>query len=501
MSLGNRSLHLGNIPMLTTVLLTFTGLLLVTTAAQAQKGLKRISSDPFTNPQSQHATQVEPDTYAFGSTIVSAFQTGRIYDGGCSDIGFSTSTDAGATWKHGFLPGITTFYKGGKYTSVSDPSVAYDAAHGKWLIASIAITNAVGVGVLASSSNDALTWNNPVTVHTTNGFDDKSWIACDSNASSPFYGHCYVEWDAAADGDQVQMSTSTDGGQTWSAPFNVPGAFGLGGQPVIQPNGTVVVPFTGNGIQAFSSTDGGKTWKSPVMVADIIDHGVHGNLRTPTLPSAELDGAGTVYVVWPDCRFRSGCSSNDIVMSKSSDGKTWSQVSRIPIDPVGITVDHFIPGIAVDPATSGNTAHLGVTFYFYPVSNCTPSNCKLGVGFVSSHDGGTTWTRGKILGQGMNTSWLPDTSGGQMVGDYISTSFVNGKAFGVFAGAQPPSGGKFREAMYTPSVGLLEEGTGPLLSAAGDKPVPNAKSDHGPSEYWDDEHRLPKSKPGPPPSK
>src|ERR1051326_6938153 len=141
---------------------------LLAAAAQAQKGLKQISSDPFTNQSSQHATQVEPDTFAFGSTIVAAFQTGRIYDGGCSDIGFSTSTDGGSTWKHGFLPGITQFYQGGKYTSVSDPAVAYDAAHGKWLITSSAITNAIGVGVLASSSSDGINWNNPVNVHQTN---------------------------------------------------------------------------------------------------------------------------------------------------------------------------------------------------------------------------------------------------------------------------------------------------------------------------------------------
>jgi hypothetical protein len=477
------------------VVVLFVSALAATAAGQK---LRKLSSDPFTNAESQHATEVEPDTFAFGNTIVTGYQTGRIFDGGCADIGFATSTDGGATWKHGFLPGITNNYKGGKYTEVSDPAVAYDAAHGKWLITSIAITDEIGVGVLASSSSDGLTWNNPATVHTTNGFDDKSWVACDSNPSSPFYGHCYVEWDAAENGDQVQMSTSTDGGQTWSAAKSVPNAFGLGGQPVVQPNGTVVVPFESGDIEAFTSSDGGNTWKSPVSVGSISDHGVHGSLRTSPLPSAEVDGAGTVYVAWQDCRFRSGCSSNDIVMSKSSDGKTWSQVSRVPIDQVSSTIDHFIPGLAVDPSTSGDSAHLGLTFYFYPVSNCTNSSCKMGVGFISSHDGGKTWARGKVMGQGMNTSWLANTNQGYMVGDYMSTSFVNGKAYGVFAGALPPNGSKFNEAMYTPSVGLLEEQQGPLLSSAGDKPMPNAKSDHPPRPYWDDEGHLPKLKEKPP---
>ena len=43
-------------------------------------------------------------------------------------------------------------------------------------------------------------------------------------------------------------------------------ATGLGGQPVVQPNGTVIVPVTtGNeiGIRAFRSTDGGELDSPP----------------------------------------------------------------------------------------------------------------------------------------------------------------------------------------------------------------------------------------------
>ena len=47
-----------------------------------------LSSDPFTNPTSQHQTEVEPDAFSFGSMIVTAFQVGRFYDGGSSDIGW-----------------------------------------------------------------------------------------------------------------------------------------------------------------------------------------------------------------------------------------------------------------------------------------------------------------------------------------------------------------------------------------------------------------------------
>jgi hypothetical protein len=47
-------------------------------AAAATQPVTQISLDPFHNPGSLHETEVEPDTFAFGNTVVSAFQQGRI---------------------------------------------------------------------------------------------------------------------------------------------------------------------------------------------------------------------------------------------------------------------------------------------------------------------------------------------------------------------------------------------------------------------------------------
>src|SRR3954454_11654049 len=97
----------------------------VVPSASAAVVLIRVSSDPFTNSTSQHATEVEPDTFAHGSTVVGAFQVGRFFSGGSTDIGFARSGDGGATWgTTGFLPGLT-FSAGAAvpYERVSDPSV------------------------------------------------------------------------------------------------------------------------------------------------------------------------------------------------------------------------------------------------------------------------------------------------------------------------------------------------------------------------------------------
>src|SRR5579859_3809371 len=427
----------------------------------AQITTVRISVDNLTNTDSNHKTEVEPDTFAWGNTIVTAFHVARrpgSIGWGSGDIGFSTSTDGGTTWHYGDLPGLTVNYKGGTYGAAADPSVAYDAKHGQWLISTLPLAglsccNAIG-DVAVSRSTDGLTWGNPIIIDKTH-LDDKNWSVCDNTATSPFYGNCYTEWDQAFGTGDVLMSVSSDGGQTWGAGLaSSDHAGGLGGEPLVQPNGTVIVPFEGGGIDVFSSTNGGQSWGKSQAISSITSHAVAAGLRNRNLPAASIDGAGKVFVVWSDCRFRSGCASNDIVMSSSTDGKTWSAVTRIPIDATTSTVDHFIPGIGVDSTTSGANAHLTIVYYYYPTAKCTNSTCKLDVGFTTSTDGGATWTAGAKIAGPMNVSWLPNSDNGPMVADYIGVSYVNGSPFGVFAVAQAPTGSTFNESMFTTKAPL-----------------------------------------------
>ena len=449
------------------------------------KALK-ISTDPFTNSSSQHRTEVEPDIFAYGSTLVATFQQGRFYDGGASDVGWATSTNGGATWQNGSLPGITKVQNSGNpYDRDTDPAVVYDSVHGQWLIASLPIVDfgsgAIGQMPVVSASSDGTHWNNPVLVAANNGdFIDKSWITCDNWSASPYLGHCYVEFDDVYQGDYEYMSTSTDGGHTWSKPY-APGLYGLGGQPLALPNGKLVVPFLDDyyDISAFSSTNGGQSWGNGVTISAINTHGVAGSMRTEPLPSAAIDGNGTIYVVWQDCSYRTNCSSNDIVMSTSTDGTHWSARTRIPIDATNSGVDHFIPGIAADITTGGSNAHLGLTYYFFPSSNCSVTTCQLEVGFVGSTDGGQTWTAPVTLSKKpMNVKWIAQTDQGYMVGDYLATAFSGGQAYGVFALAKTVKNSTFNEYMATPKGGLPPAYGMLRFSSRGERPVPGAHSDH-----------------------
>jgi hypothetical protein len=453
--------------------------LTVSQTAVANVKIVKVSSDPYTNTTSYHKTELEPDTFSFGKTIVGVFQTGRFSNGGSSNIGWATSTDAGATWHHGFLPKTTVYANPpGPWDRISDPSIAYDPKHDVWIANTLSLTGATGIAVLASRSTDGgLTWGNPITIAIKQGgFLDKNWIGCDTTSSSPFYGNCYVEYDDASSGNALHLAYSTDGGQTWKA-SSAPGTCVIGGQPVVQPNGNVVVPiddcFEGD-ILSYVSKNGGGSYQGPYTAASISYGGSNGNLRTSPLPSAEVDGAGKVYVVWEDCRFESGCATNDIVMTTSTDGQSWTSVKRIPIDPTNSGVDHVIPGLAVDRNTQGNSAHIGLAYYFFPQDNCG-SSCKLDVGFISSTDGGSSWTNATQLAGPMNMGSLPLTNQGYMVGDYMSTSFAGGKAFPIFAKAKNGTTctlGQIKscfEKMVAPLNGLVS--TGPRTPVRNDRVV------------------------------
>jgi hypothetical protein len=429
---------------------------------RAGEPIIQVSDDPFTNPESQHRTEVEPDTFAFGSTWVTAFQAGLSVASGSSGIGFATSSDQGHSFVDGVLPGITSFNQpAGPYDSAADSSVAFDRLHGVWLISYLAVRTTLSgvVDVLVSRSRDAVHWDLPVPVAMLNTTLDKSWTVCDNSPSSPFYGNCYTEFNGPAPGFPLQMTASSDGGLTWGAPHTT-GA-GNAGQPLVQPSGRVVVPFFGlctghTQFCAITSDDGGHSWTTPTPIALRTFHGTMPSLRTPPLTSAAVDRDGRIYLVWKDCRFEVkagfGCHANDLVMSTSDDGTHWSDPELIPIDPIGSNVDHFLPGIGVDPASAGSKARLALTYYFLPDAGCTVDPCELEVGFVSSTDGGQTWTRADVLGDPMQLGWLAATDTGRMVGDYISTSVFNGGALVLpaFAAASPPdTDGTLNEAIFT----------------------------------------------------
>jgi hypothetical protein len=410
---------------------------------------REISQDPYSDAASQHATEVEPDTASWGSTVVAVFQVGRVSDGGAANIGWATSRDGGRTWKHGFYPGLTpSSTPAGPWPRVSDPSVAYDAQHGVWLAVSLAFSGGQSA-LLVSRSTDGLHWGQPVTatqrVQSNLGLD-KEWIACDNWASSPFRGRCYLSYDDLVS-DQIETNFSVDGGLTWQGPTHFPGAgrasingpAAPGVQPVARPDGTVLIPYFDNTqISVLRSVDGGITWLPPTPAAPASYRPV-GGLRSAPLPSAEVGTDGAVYVGWSDCSRRAGCSANDILVVRSPDGISWAPPVRVTAG-----ADAELPGIAADPNVAGR---LALAYY-------TVRNGSLDVYFVSSKDGGATWKKRQRLNSRSVSFGQVASAGGAMVGDYISTSFAGGRAVPVFALGFPQRRGRLHESMFATSLAV-----------------------------------------------
>jgi Neuraminidase (sialidase) len=346
------------------------------------------------------------------------------------------------------LPGLTgNAVPPGPELAASDPSVAYDALHGVWLVSTLTLEARNSPHIWISRSTDGAHWSAPVDA--ADGVTlDKEWVTCDNGTASPFQGRCYLEY-TDDESNYITSQFSTDGGLTWSATVRA-GALLVGTQPVVQPNGTLVVvagdyrgdrALSGSMI-AYRSTDGGVTF-ARYIVSDLQAKD-EAPMRAISLPSVEADSNGTIYAMWPDCRFRTGCSQNDLVLSTSTDGMTWTAPTRVTSG-----ANAFIPGLAADPSHPGRLAVVYAHYY----GTCTRAPCLLGMSVVQSRDAGKTWNAAQRLdAQPFSTNWVPRTESGRMVGDYFSTSYAGSRVVPVFALATSPLSGRFRQAIFAASL-------------------------------------------------
>jgi hypothetical protein len=420
---------------------------------------RELARDRFRGQGAQKGTAVEPASAAHGSTVVAAYQVGRFIDGGALAIGFSTSANAGRTWRSGLLPSLSRAAKpAGDAEFVADPSVAYDAKHRYWLIASLtALPSADTVAV--SRSPDGVTWQAPITAVRSDSLD-KSWITCDNWVGSPHRGNCYLAY-LEIPTDAIVLRTSKDGGKTWSRSVAV--AYGSkshqsinGAQPLILPSGAVVVAFTalagypasgGHEIAVARSTDGGATFGIQQHVGSIEEQGsfIYG-MRAPQFPSGAVDAGGTIYLTWHDCP-NYACQGNEILFSRSADAINWSEPRALPVASGRETADAVLPALAVAPGTRGARARLAVSYYSMRCAWLT--NCALDAFLERSPDGGRSWkTPERLNPKTMRLDWLADTNLGRMVGDYISTSFAGLRPVPVLALAGAPAQGRFNEAIF-----------------------------------------------------
>jgi RTX calcium-binding nonapeptide repeat (4 copies) len=403
---------------------------------------RRLSRDLYRNDEAQHETEVEPDSYTFGRTTVATFQVGRRFDGAASNVGYAVTTDDGATWRSGFLPGLTVAsVPPGPNQRASDPVVAYDAAHGTWLISTLAIQGST-TRLAINRSPNGVTWSTALNAAEESGAVgdegiafDKNWIACDNTQTSPFFGRCYLVYTHSAERDMLAVRWSNDGGLTWTAGVDIGARPAVGVFPVLRPTGELVVAYLWElgqfAIAASTSADGGASWGPPVRIADVARSCGISGFRAFPLPSADADANGRIWVAWHDCA-AAGATQSAVFVANSADGTTWSPPSAVTRGR-----NTVLPAIGIDPA-SGRIAIV----YFRDAADGIHTE------LLEATATGAFGTPRRLSAEGSAFPSIARTASGRMLGDYISVHYARGRPLAVWVLALPPVDGTFRQAVY-----------------------------------------------------
>ena len=108
----------------------------------------------------------------------------------------------------------------------------------------------------------------------------------------------------------------------------------------------------------------------------------------------------------------------------------------------------FVPGLAVDPSSSGAQKRLAVAYYTLDLECIAPCG-GVDAGMIQSADGGRTWgPPQRLTAETMKLDWIALTGTGRFLGDYISTSYVGGRPVPTFAVASQTVFEEFRQAIF-----------------------------------------------------
>jgi hypothetical protein len=205
--------------------------------------------------------------------------------------------------------------------------------------------------------------------------------------------------------------------------------------PAIRPTGELVVVYllqVGDfSISSSRSADGGATWAPPVRIADISGRCRIPGFRAFSLPSADVARDGRVWAAWHDCA--AGSTGNAVFVATSQDGVSWSA-------PAAVTRGRnaVLPALGIDFATG----RVALAFM-----RARPAG--IDVELVESAGSVTGFgIPRRLSAQSMPLRWMPNTTSGRMLADYISVHYARGRPLVVWVLATEPVGARFRQAVY-----------------------------------------------------
>jgi len=404
-------------------------------------GNVQVTQSNTTNPRSESTLAINPINQDNLVGCSKKFTNPHKYH---AFLGPVYSLDGGSTWSESSLPLQPS------WQSMTDPSVAFDSLGHAWLIAEpLVITvdsddkeHMVGQGMyLYKSTDGGQNWSQPIPLHPGDSADDKQWIACDVNPSSPYYGNIYCIWGALS---PLRFARSTDHGQTWHGVGNDPPGSTILGQWTYAPeisigdDGTVHVAWhipqnlskqPSHAIRYTRSNDGGMSFETAQdVITGIQDlettlpqtlgfpHFPNANFRLRTIISACALEGNRYVIAWPDVR--EGAARIYYRVATNS-GATWTgPAAGQPLLPgyTGAAMHHFMPQII---ATKNGV--LGCAFYEFGLKN---GKYLIDLMATASFDDGASFGNAvTITGQpwdpAVDAPWSHGESALTFIGDYF----------------------------------------------------------------------------------
>ena len=391
-------------------------------------------------------------------------------------LGIRVSTNGGLT----FQPRVNVAAPAGFDTNRGgDSSLGYDSKGRLFWTFLLQNSSAGGFDVFVAQCNTntgAILAGYPVNVTVSAGVPDdnvthshdKSWLAVDSTAGSPFRDRLYVVWTDLTSNTVMRTTFSTDQGATWSAALALSGSgegFVWPSQNTVAANGDVYAAyhsqtgFTGNNpdgtsgkIYVLRSTDGGATYPQKNLAYGAGQADITFNVQAGprTIPGtkfwlqgsvqprilADPNVAGRIYVIANQQPGSSDFADVHIVTS-TDNGSTWSAATRISGGATGTI--QVMPSAGIDPVSGCLT----VTYYDNRSGKTNSSgDFLLDLFSTTSGDGGATFSPDVQI----NTApFDPDLNAGcrfncgtptntLRIGEYNGLAVGGGVAFAVWTG-------------------------------------------------------------------
>jgi len=514
--------------------------------ARNADGNVRVNQDCTFRRQAEESIAFNPVNH---QNLIAGQNDSRI---GFNHCGYDYSLDGGKSWGDGIPPfyqhlnGPTAGHTilggagtGHTYDAASDPALAFDSqgtAYFGCVVFDIAsAASALLVTASPSYANGSFYNNVPaagaayvvVEDNSAKVFHDKPFIAADSFATSPFRDSVYATWTvfntacgAAGTGycsSPIYFAKSTDHGVTWSAPREISGVshdlcrfgnffdptanpeacnFDQGSQPIVRPNGDLVVVFNNGNTAADNpnsqqlavfSRDGGTTWSAPRLVgADVVVGEPRCNfgrgpeecipgafVRTNDFPRLAVNRiGGDLYAAWQD--YRTG--KYEIHLSSSTDGgTTWHEAAASANPNPNADQDRYEPAIDVVPNGAGENGpggdHVAVSYYQtgrVPDENTIPAG-----GFAPGQPGVQQQQSRYMLAGGRQLATpyaevavspafpAPDGIQAGFLGDYSGLAVVDNRAHPIWAdtrnGAPAEQGLTHDEDIFTDALAIPDK--------------------------------------------